>query len=262
MVAIIDIEQRKGITTVWLNRPQVANAFNATLINELAAALQALERDPDVRVVVLAGRGKQFCAGADLTWMQRAAGLTAEENRADALQLAELLRTLSELTKPTLARVHGAALGGGLGLVAACDLAVASTDARFAATEVRLGLIPAVISPYVIRAIGPRCAQRYFLTAERFDAHRARELGLVSEVVATEQLDERIDQFCESLQHGGPHALRSAKELIRAVAHRPLDAVLRDDTATRIAEQRASAEGREGIAAFLEKRAPEWVAPQ
>jgi methylglutaconyl-CoA hydratase len=252
--------QRDGpIVTLWMNRPDVHNAFNAQSIADLSAVCRALDADEAVRVVVLAGRGKSFSAGGDLSWMKAAGQASIEENLEDARKLAAMLRALAELSKPTIARVHGAALGGGLGLAAACDLCVAAPEAVFATSEIRLGIIPATIGPYVIRAIGARQAQRYFLAGERFDAARAREIGLVHEVAAMERLDAKIAELASALTRGGPKALIVAKALIRDMAGRPIDDDLVEDTARRIAELRATPEAREGLAAFLEKRRPAWM---
>ena len=256
----LEIERTGSVATVWMNRPEVHNAFNAALIADLTAAWQQLDTDDTVRVVILAGRGKSFSAGADLSWMQAAGQASVAENRADAQRLAVMLRTLAELNKPTIARVHGAALGGGLGLVAACDMAIATTEAVFATTEVRLGLTPATISPYVIRAIGARQAYRYFQTAERISATRAWQIGLVHDVVELTQLDTTLAAWVAALVQGGPQAQVAAKALIRAVADRPMSDALMADTARRIADLRATPEGREGLAAFLAKRPPAWVA--
>ena len=259
MFQTLEIERENSVATLWMNRPDRHNAFDETLIAELTAACQALETDESVRVVVLAGRGKSFSAGADLSWMQRAAGYTVEQNFADARQLAVMLRILAELRKPTVARIHGAALGGGMGLAAACDLCVASTAASFATSEVRFGLIPATIGPYVLRAIGARQASRYFLTAERISARRAWELGLVHELVEPEALDAKVRDIVNALLAGGPLAQTAAKDLIRAVADRPVDDALVEDTAQRIAHIRATPEAKEGLSAFLEKRPPNWI---
>ncbi len=259
MFQTLEIERRNSVTTIWLNRPDRHNAFDETLIAELTAACQALEADDSVRVVVLAGRGKSFSAGADLNWMKRAAGHAVEQNLADARQLATMLRTLAELRHPTVARVHGAALGGGMGLAAACDLCVASTAASFATSEVRFGLIPATIGPYVSRAIGARQASRYFLTAERIDARRAWELGLVHELAEPDALDAKVRNIVNALLAGGPHAQAAAKDLIRAVVSQPVDDALVEDTARRIAHIRATPEAKEGLGAFLEKRPPNWT---
>ena len=251
--------QRDGPkATLWLNRPGVHNAFDDVLIGEMSAALAELADDPAVRVVMLAGKGRSFSAGADLEWMRRMAACSEWENEADARALSELMHRLDTMPKPTIALVHGVAMGGGVGLVAACDMAIAEEDAVFAISEVRLGLIPAVISPYVIAAIGGRAARRYFLTAERFGASQAMALGLVSAVVPAGGLAAEGANLAAILCQNGPEAIAEAKRLVAAVAARPIDVELRADTARRIARQRASAEGREGVAAFLEKRRPRW----
>ena len=258
----LQIERRGGVATVWMNRPDKHNAFNEALIAELDAAFAQLDADAAVRAVVLAGRGKSFSAGADLRWMKAQGEASEAANVADARRLADMLARLATLGKPTLARVHGAALGGGMGLAAACDICVASARAVFATSEVRFGLTPATISPYVLRAIGARQAHRYFLTAERIDAGRAAALGLVHELVDDEAaLDAAVAALVGAILQGGPLAQAAAKDLIRAVAHRPVSDALRDDTARRIAAQRATAEAKEGLCAFLDKRPPGW-APQ
>jgi methylglutaconyl-CoA hydratase len=254
----LEIEIRDGVAAVWMNRADAHNAFNETLIEELTHAFESLDRDPVVRVVVLAGRGKSFSAGADLDWMKRAAGFTDEENRRDARKLAKMYATIHRLPKPTIARVHGAALGGGVGLTAVCDIAVASMRASFATTEVKLGLIPSVISPYVTAAIGRRQAHRYFLTAERFDAEEARRIGLVHLLCEADELDGKVSALVETLIANSPMAQTAAKELIFHVAGHPIGDVLMEETAQRIAKSRATAEAKEGIAAFLEKRKPRW----
>jgi methylglutaconyl-CoA hydratase len=219
-----------------------------------------MEAEDGIRVVVLSGAGKSFSAGADLNWMKRMAGFSKEENQRDAMGLGALMRTLAHLRKPTVARVHGAAYGGGVGLVACCDIAVAAQAATFSLSEARLGLIPAVISPYVVSAIGERAARRYFLTAERFDAAEAWRLGLIHDLGASaEDMDEKIGLIIDSMLTCGPVAQREAKELIRAVADRPVTSEVIQDTAERIARVRSSPEGREGVAAFLEKRRAAWV---
>jgi len=250
---------RRGVATLTLARPEVHNAFDDKLIADLTAALARLGQDPAVRAVVLAAEGKSFSAGADLGWMQRMAGYGEAENLADARALGGLMRTLNDLPKPTVAKVQGAAYGGGVGLVACCDIAIAAPAASFMLSEVRLGLIPAVISPYVVGAIGTRAARRYFLTAERIDAEAALALGLLHRVVPAEELDAAAEATVTQLLGNGPHAIAAAKSLIAAV-DRPLDEAVIEDTARRIAEIRAGEEGREGIAAFLEKRKPAWVA--
>jgi len=252
----------RAVAWVWMAKPAVHNAFDETLIAELTAKLLALDADPAVRVIVLAGEGKSFSAGADLAWMQRQGAASVEENLADARRLADLFRTLSTLAKPTIARVHGAALGGGMGLAAACDICVASDRAVFATSEVKFGIIPSAISPYVVRAIGERQAYRYFQTAERISAARAREIGLVHEVTDGADpaaLDAQIAAIVEALLAGGPNAQAAATDLIRAVANRPVTDDVVDDTARRIATLRATPEAREGLGAFLDKRPPAWM---
>lgn len=257
----IEIERRhQGVIWIWMNRPDLHNAFDEMLIAELTGALRALDADEGTRVLVLAGRGKSFSAGADLNWMQRQGAASLEENVADAFKLAGLFRTLSECRKPTIARVHGAALGGGMGLASACDICVASDRAVFATSEVKFGLIPSAISPYVIRAIGERQAYRYFQTAERISAARARELGLAHEVVEPAMLDAAVQQIVDALLAGGPLSQAAATELIRAVANQPVGDEVVADTAHRIARLRATPEAKEGLAAFLEKRSPNWMA--
>jgi len=255
----LDVDVRNHVGLVALNRPELHNAFNETLIAELTTVLQALDADSSVRAVVLTGHGKSFCAGADLNWMKKMAGYGAAENLADAQGLALMLRTLNGLSKPTMACVRGAAFGGGVGLVACCDIAVAAQDAVFALSEAKLGLIPATISPYVIEAIGARQARRYFLTAERFTAAEAFRIGLVHDIVPASELDARINALLADLLMAGPAAQLECKALIRGVAHRPIDAELIAGTAEHIAAVRASPEGKEGVAAFLGKRPPEWV---
>ncbi|HYF60052.1 MAG TPA: enoyl-CoA hydratase/isomerase family protein [Burkholderiaceae bacterium] len=257
--ATLETVLQQGVAVIWLNRPDVRNAMSAELIAELTDAVGAASDDPDVRAIVLAGRGSAFCAGADLNWMKRAASYGAAENEADAGRLAALLRAIAESPKPTVARVHGPAFAGGLGLVAACDVAIASIeDASFCLTEVRIGLIPAMISPYVLRAIGPRLASRYMLSAEVFDAAEAYRIGLVQGLAPTAELDASVNALLGRLLVAGPRALAATKALIRDVAGRPVDDALMRDTAGRIAAARAGEEGREGIASFLEKRKPAW----
>lgn len=256
----LEIERRGLATWVWMNRADRHNAFDETLIAELTLAVVNLEEDAATRVIVLAGRGKSFSAGADLNWMKRQGAASQADNLADARCLAELFRTLAEARKPTIARVHGVAMGGGMGLAAACDICVASTTASFAISEVKLGLIPAVISPYVLRAIGERQCLRYFQTAERIPAERAREMGLVHELADAEQLDSGVQAIVNALLAAGPMAQAASADLIRAVANRPLSAELIDDTAHRIALLRSTEEAEEGLNAFLEKRSARWTA--
>ncbi len=249
----------RGVARLTLTRTEVHNAFNDQLIAEMTTALKGMEEDPRVRVVVLAAEGKSFSAGADLNWMQAMAGYSEAENLRDAEALAELLRTLNFLTKPTVALVQGPAFGGGVGLVSACDIAIASEEASFALTEVKLGLIPSVISPYVVAAIGQRAARRYLLTAERFSAETAYYLGLVHRVVPPHGLEQAGEDMVEALLKNGPQAVAACKDLIFAVAERPATPEVIADTARRIARVRVSAEGQEGLAAFLEKRKPSWI---
>ena len=248
-----------GIAALTLARPEVHNAFDDHLIAELTHKLRDLDHDPAVRGIILAAQGKSFSAGADLNWMKRVARYSEAENIRDAVALASLMRTLDTMSKPTIARVQGSAFGGGVGLVACCDIAVASTTATFSLSEVRLGLIPAVISPYVIAAIGSRNARRYFLTAERFDAHEALRVGLVHSTVEDHELDATVDRIIDELLRCGPKAIAAAKDLIAHVAHRRIDQLLAEETAMRIARIRVSPEGQEGIAAFLDKRPPGWT---
>jgi len=255
----VKIEHRGPCAWVWMGRPEVHNAFDETLIVELAAAFEVLDADPAVRAIVLAGEGKSFSAGADLNWMKRQGAASVERNLEDARRLAGLFRTISMCRTPTIARVHGAALGGGMGLASACDICVASTKAQFATSEVKFGIIPSAISPYVVRAIGERQAYRYFQTAERIGAQRAREIGLAHEVAEPEQLDATVQQIVDALLAGGPLAQAAATELIRAVANKPVDDALVEDTARRIAELRATPEAKEGLGAFLDKRPAVWA---
>lgn len=259
MYQTLSIERQDRVATIWMDRPDVFNAFDEQLIVDLGVACAELDADASVRVVVLGGRGKHFSAGADLNWMKRASAFSEDENRADARKFAQMLRALSGMSKPTVARVQGAALGGGTGLAAACDMAVASSDALFATSEVKFGIIPAVISPYVLRAIGPRHALRYFQSGERFSAQRALAMGLVTEVCDRDQLDNTIAQLVEPLITGAPLAQKAAKDLIAAVNGRPIDDAVSEETAQRISRQRATSEAKDGIAAFLEKRTPAWL---
>jgi methylglutaconyl-CoA hydratase len=249
-----------AVARLRLNRPELHNAFDATVIAALTGALDAVGRDPDVRVVVLEAEGASFSAGADLNWMRGMAAASEEENRRDSLALARLMRTLDELPKPTIARVHGAALGGGVGLVACCDIAIATPNAKFGLTESRLGLLPAVISPYVIAAIGAREARRWFATAEMFDAATAHRIGLVHEVAADEAaLDVAVRKQVDLLLKAGPIAAATAKALVRRVALESDRDRLDADNAALIAGLRVSPEGQEGLGAFLDKRPPAWT---
>ena len=254
----IRLEISGGVARITMARPEKHNAFDDVLIADLTDAFERAGADDAVRVVILEAEGKSFSAGADLGWMERMADYSEEENLADARKLAHMVRVLNELPRPTIARVQGAAFGGGVGLVAACDIALASHAASFCLSEARLGLIPSVISPYVVEAIGARAARRYFQTAERFDAEQAQALGLVHEVVPRERLDSRLAELVGHLLDNGPAAMAASKELIRRVASGPVDDAMIEDTARRIADIRATAEGREGLRAFLEKRGPKW----
>ncbi len=249
-----------GVARITLARPQLRNAFDDATIAALTAAFADADADAGVRVVVLAAEGPAFCAGADLHWMRRMAGYSREQNLADAAALAEMLRTIAACRKPTIARVQGDVYAGGMGLVAACDMAVAVDTARFCLSEVKLGLVPATISPYVIRAMGARAAQRYFLTAERFDAATALALGLVHESVAPTALDDRVQALVGALLEASPEALALCKRLLHEVSGRPLDATLIARTAEIIADSRTSADGRHGVEAFLAKTRPRWQA--
>ena len=259
-ITTLQVETRNQVGLIWFNRPEIHNALNDVVLSELKATLKALEKDQGIRAVVLAGHGKSFCAGADLNWMKRTATYTRAKNASDAQALADTLWTLASLKKPTVARVHGNAFAGGMGFVAACDIAIASTEAVFCISEVKLGLIPATISPYVIRAMGERAASRYFLSAERFDAAEAYRIGFVHDICPPEELDGRVNDMLGHLVLGGARALEESKKLIALSGGTKLTPAIRTETAKRIAETRASAEGREGIASFLEKRRPKWVA--
>ena len=254
---ITEIDGR-GVATIRLNRAHKHNAFDDRIIAELDAAFTRVGSDPQVRVVVLASEGKSFSAGADLGWMQRMATYSREENLRDARALAEMLRKLNELPQPTIARVQGAAYGGAVGLVSCCDMAVGSVKARFCLSEVKIGLIPATISPYVIAAMGQRAARRYFCTAEVISAERARELGLLSEVVASEELDASIATSIDTFLGNSPQAVRGAKRLVLDYSDRPIDAELIEDSCVRIADIRVSEEGQDGLSAFLQKQPAPW----
>ncbi|MGV8897692.1 MAG: enoyl-CoA hydratase/isomerase family protein [Burkholderiaceae bacterium] len=252
--------QRDGHTaSVILNRPEVRNAFNEITIAEITQAFLEISVDSSIRAVVLGARGPAFCAGADLNWMRKMADYTLEENRADAAQLAKMLRTIYECPQPVVARVQGDCYAGGMGLMAACDIAVTVDEAYFCLSEVKLGLIPATISPYVIKAMGENAARRYFLTAERFTAAEALRIGLVQEVVALHALDASVAGIVKSLVNNSPNAVRQAKRLVREVGGKSISSILIADTVEGIAQIRASDEGREGVSAFLEKRKPSWL---
>ena len=256
----LEVEVMNHVGILWLNRPEIRNALSGEVFKELSAVLKAMEKDSGVRALCLAGRGPAFCAGADLNWMKKAANFTKAQNLKEAKAgLADILYQLHSFKKPTVARIHGAAYAGGMGLVAACDIAVASMDATFCLSEAKLGLIPATISPYVIRAMGERMASRYFLTAERFDAAEAYRIGFIHEITPPNALDAKVNDILGHLILSGPRALEESKKLIPLSGGTKLTPAVRTETARRIAETRASAEGKEGIASFLEKRKPKWV---
>jgi len=255
----IDITMHERVATVTLNRPDLRNAFNDATIAELALAFDELGRDEDVRAIILAANGPAFCAGGDLNWMKAMAGYSDSENYDDALKLADMLRTIYLCPKPVVAKIQGDCYAGGMGLVAACDIAVAVDAANFCLSEVKLGLIPATISPYVIKAMGENAARRYFLTAERFTAAEAHRIGFVHELVAPADLDARVAAIIKSLVTNSPNAVKEAKTLVRDMAGKVVDQELGSDSARRIAAIRASSEGRDGVASFLEKRKPLWL---
>lgn len=257
---VCEVDQR-GIARVTLNRPRLHNAFDETVITELTTSMQALGADDRIRLIILAGSGKSFCAGADLNWMRRIALQDEPANLEDALRLVRLMQVIDGVSKPTIARIQGAVYGGGLGLAACCDIALATADARFCLSEVRLGIVPAAIAPFVIRAIGTRAARRLFLTGEVFGAGEAHRLGLVHQLVSAtaSDLDQAIDALAADLLRGGPGALGRCKRIIHEVSNVPLDDHLLRRMAAEIAEARASGEGRQGLDAFLSKQPPPWV---
>lgn len=254
----VELERRGPAAWLWLNRPEVRNALNDAVSGELATRLDKLERDATARVIVLAGRGTAFCAGADLQRMEKAARMTKTRSRREAGRFAKLLLRLHSYPKPVIARVHGAAFAGGMGLVAACDLVVAAEEAEFCLPEVRIGLVPAMISPFLVRAMGEQQARRYMLTGERLSAREAQRIGFVHECVAAAELDARVEQFAAQLAQAGPQALARSKKLLAKVARAEITPKLGAETAAVLAEARASAEAREGIRSFLEKRKPQW----
>jgi len=259
MSSTLDIRRPSpDVAEVWLNRPEVRNAFNDGVIAELTAAFSALGADPQLRAIVLGGHGKAFCAGADLSWMRAMADYTWAQNHADAAGLAQMLWTIWSCPVPVVGRVHGDCYAGGVGLAAVCDVLVASEAANFCLSEARLGLLPATIGPYVVRALGEQASRRYFVTAERFSATQGAALGFVHEVTAPDQLDAKVAEVVAALLANGPAAVKACKQLVKDVAGLPISPELRDDTARRIADIRASTEGREGVQAFLQKRDPSW----
>lgn len=259
MTTCLTVTTQGPIARVTLNRPDVRNAFNETLIAELTGSFRALSGRPELRAIVLAAEGKAFCAGADLNWMQAMAGYSWDENHADASKLADMLWAIYSCPVPVIARVQGDVYAGGVGLVACADVVVAVDQAGFCLSEAKLGLLPATIGPYVVKALGEQASRRYFVTAERFGAAEAQRLGLVHEVVAAEALDAKVDELTAAITANGPAAVRACKQLVKDVAGRPVTPELRDDTARRIADIRASDEGREGVQSFLNKRKPSWL---
>ncbi len=254
----LDIQIHGPVARVFLNRPEVRNAFNDSVIAALSEGFTRLGADPALRAIVLGGHGKAFCAGADLSWMRRMAGYSWDQNRADAEGLAAMLWAGYSCPLPVVGRIHGDCYAGGVGLAAVCDVLVAAEGVHFCLSEARLGLLPATIGPYVVKAMGEQASRRYFTTAERFDAARAQALGFVHEVVPAEALDSKVDEIVAALVANGPAAVKACKQLVHDVAGRPIDAALRAETARRIADIRASDEGREGVTAFLDKRDPAW----
>jgi methylglutaconyl-CoA hydratase len=263
MSDVIEVSRPNAhVARVWLNRPEMRNAFNDEVISAFLRTFESLSQDPGLRVVVLGAHGKAFCAGADLNWMKSMAGYSWEDNRADAQRLADMLWLLDQCPVPIVGRVQGDCYAGGMGLAAICDVLVAVRGATFCLSEARLGLMPATISPYVFRAMGTQAARRYTVTAERFSAEQAHALGFVHELATPETLDAQVDAIVDTLVANGPAAVRACKQLVREVAGQPITAELRAATAHRIADMRASVEGREGLASFLEKRAPNWLPAQ
>jgi len=260
MSSSLKIERDGDVARVTLNRPDVRNAFNEALIAELTVAFADLGQDASLRAIVLAAEGKAFCAGADLNWMKAMAGYSWDENHADAAKLAEMLWTIYSCPLPVIARVQGDVYAGGVGLVSCADIVVAVDTAGFCLSEAKLGLLPATIGPYVVRALGEQASRRYFVTAERFSATEAHRLGLVQELATAETLDEKVAALTSALCANGPAAVKACKKLVQDLAHAPITPALRDDTARRIADIRASAEGREGVQSFLNKSKPSWLA--
>ena len=260
MTATLDIRRpSRHLAEVWLNRPETRNAFNDGVITELSAAFTEFAAEPDLRAIVLGGHGKAFCAGADLAWMRAMAGFDWERNRADAQALADMLWAVYCCPVPVVGRVHGDCYAGGVGLAAVCDVLVAAEGAHFCLSEAKLGLLPGTISPYVIRALGEQASRRYFVTAERFSAAQAHALGFVHELCTADALDTKVAEIVAALVANGPMAARACKALVQDIAGRPIDVALRADTARRIADIRASDEGREGVQSFLNKRKPAWL---
>ena len=261
MSNVLRIERTGPVGRVWLDRPDVRNALNGVLIRDLAAAFAAFAADTGVRAIVLGGSGKAFCAGADLAFMREVGSYTWEQNRADAETLAEMLWTLYTCPVPVVSRIHGDCYAGGLGIASVCDIRVVAEGVNFSLSEARLGLLPATISPYVVRAMGEQAARRYFVTAERFGAAEAKAMGFAHEVTDADALDAKVEELVAALVANGPMATRACKKLVQDVAGREITPELRAETARRIADIRASAEGKEGVSSFLEKRKPNWLLP-
>jgi len=262
MTATLDIQRQGAVARVWLNRPDVRNAFNDSVIAELTAAFRELGADASLRAIVIGGHGKAFCAGGDLNWMRAMADYSWEQNRADAQALADMLYTLYTCPLPLVGRVHGDCYAGGVGLASVCDVLVAAEGMHFCLSEARLGLLPATIGPYVVRALGEQASRRYFISAERFSAAEAHRLGFVHELATAETIDAKVDAIVQTLVANGPAAVKASKKLVQDLAGQPLTAALRADTARRIADIRASDEGREGVQSFLNKRTPRWQASE
>jgi len=262
MTATLDIQRQGAVARVWLNRPDVRNAFNDSVIAELTAAFRELGADASLRAIVIGGHGKAFCAGGDLNWMRAMADYSWEQNRADAQALADMLYTLYTCPLPLVGRVHGDCYAGGVGLASVCDVLVAAEGMHFCLSEARLGLLPATIGPYVVRALGEQASRRYFISAERFSAAEAHRLGFVHELATAETIDAKVDAIVQTLVANGPAAVKASKKLVQDLAGQPLTAALRADTARRIADIRASDEGREGVQSFLTKRTPRWQASE
>ena len=260
MTSTLRIERAGAVARVWLDRPDVRNALNGVLIRELAATFALLSADHSgVRAIVLGGTGKAFCAGADLAFMREVGSYTWEQNRADAEVLAEMLWAMYSCPIPVIARIHGDCYAGGLGIASVCDIRIAAEPATFCLSEARLGLLPATISPYVVRAMGEQAARRYFVTAERFSAAEAKAMGFVHEVCVADELDARVDAMVAAIVANGPMATRACKQLVQDVAGREITPALRAETARRIADIRAGPEGKEGVQSFLDKRKPAWL---
>ena len=259
MTSTLDITRDGAVARIFLNRPDVRNAFNDAVIAELTQAFGELSADTTLRAIVLGGHGKAFCAGADLSWMRAMADYDWEQNRADAQKLADMLWTIYSCPLPVVGRIHGDCYAGGVGLAAACDVLVAADGMNFCLSEAKLGLLPATIAPYVVKALGEQAARRYFVSAERFDATTAKALGFVHEVIEADALDAKVDEIVAAIVANGPAAVKACKQLVKDVAARPITAELRADTARRIADIRASDEGKEGVQSFLAKRKPTWL---